>query len=356
MVRGTSEPYGDGGLIRRTQGGTLIVRRLGLSFAIMATLLAAPATWAASGACSGPAHDPLLSGGGAAPAAGTTATTFTFSVTYADTKGCAPLWVRVTVSGVGTFPMSGSGTSYDTGVAFIGGMLLPAGTHTYSFAASSGIGAGEKTTTLTSVTPSSVSVSPPPPPPTPNPTPIPIPIPTPVPTPVPTAVPTSQPSPTPLASASETSSPAPSAGTGASQDPNASAGGAAASQGQGQVPSASGNPAGGSGGFNKTEELGSFSVLLAGWATTTLGGIALFLYMAPRRRMPDQRAVAESSMAARLAAGLPLPPGLPLVPPARPERVASDEANIPRWLRPSVQAARQDQRGSRSRGRRFDGS
>jgi hypothetical protein len=332
---------------RSAQGeDNTIVRRLALSFAILATLLAVPATWAASGACSGPAHDPLLSGGGATPAAGTTATTFTFSVTYADTKGCAPLWVRVTVSGVGTFPMSGSGTSYDTGVTFIRGMLLPAGIHTYSFAASSGIGAGEKTTALTSVTPSSVSVSPPPPPPTPKPTPIP--------TPIPTAVPTSQPSPTPVASASETSSPAGSAGT--SQDPNASAGGAAASQGQGQVPGASGNPAGGSGGFNKKEELGSFSVLLAGWATATFGGIGLFLYLAPRRRMPNQRAVAEWTTAARLAAGLPSPPGPPLVPPARPERVASDEANIPRWLRPSVQAARQDQRGSRSRGRRFDGS
>ena len=94
-----------------------IVRRVALSLAILVNLLATTAAWGA-GSCSSQAHDPLLSAGSASPASGTTATVFTFTVTYADTKGCAPNWVRVTVAGVGVFPMTGSGTSYDTGVVF----------------------------------------------------------------------------------------------------------------------------------------------------------------------------------------------------------------------------------------------
>jgi hypothetical protein len=313
-----------------------IVRRLALSLAILGTLLAAPATWGASGACSGPAHDPLLSAGRAAPATGTTATVFTFSVSYSDTKGCAPLWVRVTISGVGTFPMSGSGTSYDTGVTFTAQMRLPVGSHTYSFAASSGIGNGQKTVTLTSVTPGTISVTAPPPPPTPVPTPKP----TAIPTPVPTSVPTPSASPSPSDSA--TGSPIASSGTGSSLGPSPSLAGGIAP---------SGEPSPEPGSFNKPEEMGSFAMILGGWAAATLGGVALFLYLAPRRRPPGQAAFADGQ--ARPGPREGQFPGAQPGASLRPDPVPADEANIPRWLRPSVQAARHEQRGSRP-GRRVD--
>src|SRR4029079_7442059 len=98
------------------------------------------ATMGASGACSGPAHDPILSAGSASPSSGTTATVFTFRVTYADTKGCAPLWVRVAIAGVGTFSMNGAGTTYDTGVTFTLARPLTQGTRAYSFSARIRIG------------------------------------------------------------------------------------------------------------------------------------------------------------------------------------------------------------------------
>jgi len=81
----------------RAQEAVAIVRRLALSLAIIVNLLATSAAWGAA-SCP-PSHEPQLSAGGATPASGTTATVFTFTVTYADTKGCAPNWVRVTVAG-----------------------------------------------------------------------------------------------------------------------------------------------------------------------------------------------------------------------------------------------------------------
>jgi hypothetical protein len=323
-----------------------IARRLALTLAIIATLLAAPATWGASGACSGPAHDPVLSAGAASPATGTTATTFTFSVTYADTKGCAPAWVRVTVVGAGTFSMNGAGTDYDTGVTFTRAMTLPAGTHAYSFAASSGIGSGLKTTTLTSVSPAAVTVTGPTPQPTPVPTPVPTPKPTPRPTSVPTPVPTSPPTPEPTPGASGSIvSPAASP-----SDGTASPSGAGASHGEGQAPGPSGDPPASPGSFWAPDGMSSLTLLLGAWATATVGGLALFLFLAPRRRQRHQPAYADAGPAEPAMASQPSrPPGeaevtASLVPP--------DEANLPRWLRPSVQAARHEERGSRGSGTR----
>ena len=321
-----------------------IVRRIALSLAIIATLLVASATRGASGACSAQAHDPVLSAGTASPATGTTSTVFTFAVTYLDTKGCAPLWVRVAIPGVGTFPMNGAGTTYDTGVTFTQGLTLPAGGLAFSFEASSGIGSGQKTTTLTSVSPPSITVIAPTPVPTPQPPPPPPP--TPLPTPQPTPVPT--PTETPTATPSESGSPGstvagPSGAAGTPSESGAS---------QDEAPGASGGPAASSGRLGGPDGIGPFVLLLGAWATATLAGLALFLFLAPRRRAPLRPTVAEAGPA-ELATDSPRPAAAADV---RSDLVPSDEAQLPRWLRPSVQAARHDQRGSRSGTRRLGDS
>jgi hypothetical protein len=305
----------------------------------------------------------LLSAGKATPGTGTTATVFIFSVIYSDTKDCRPNYVTVTINGVGTFPMTGSGTSYNTGVTFTWSLKLPAGTHTYSFAASSGTGTGKKTYTLKSVSPPSVvvTVAPTPTPePTPKPTPPPTPVPTPRPTPVPTTVPTPVPAPTTGATATPPSSPSPGSGSGsASHVPSPTdvaggvvspTGGPGASEVQGQAPGASGSEAGGEESFGRSDGMGSFALLLGAWATATAAGLAFFLVLAPRRRAPNQPAFADATPAAADAAA----PRPSVEPSMLATDVPPDEVNMPRWLRPSVQAARRGQRESRSGDRRFE--
>ena len=343
----------------RPRRARTIARRLALSFALIATLLVPAAAWAA-GSCPSPASSLSLTAGHAAPATGTTATTFTFSVTYADTKGCAPSWVRVAIVGAGTFLMNGGGSSYDTGVTFTFATLLPAGTHAYSFAASS----GTKTVGLTSVSPPSVTVTVPAtsPPPTPKPTPVPTPKPTPLPTPVPTAVPTSAPTDIPTAPTPAPPVGAPGAGSptygppapsGAVGGMGAPSGGPVASQAQGQAPGASGSEPGTPAAITSSGGMGSFPLLIGAWATATAGGLALFLILAPRRRKAIEPVLAEAG-----PTGGDSPPRAPR-PPAEAqilaEQVPPEEANIPRWLRPSVQAGRTSgQRGSRMNTRRLD--
>jgi hypothetical protein len=270
-------------------------------------------------------------------------------VTYADTKGCAPNWVRVTIAGVGVYPMSGSGTSYDTGVTFTRTMQLPVGTHAYSFAANSGDPGAQKTTALTSVSPPTVAVTAPPTPPPPEPTPRPTPRPTAVPTPRPTAVPTPMPTTIPSAIPSSAAAvPSPSIAAGS---PGASSPGAVASQDQGQAPGASPSDPGGAAGFVTTDRLGSFPLLMGAWITATAGGLALFLLLAPRRRTQGEPSLAVAGH------GLTTPEAEAAPDPAQAVQqsdvVPSNEVNIPRWLRPSVQAARQ---GTRSNTRRFEDS
>jgi hypothetical protein len=87
--------------------------------------------------------------------------------------------------------------------------------------------------------------------------------------------------------------------------------------------------------------MGSLSLLVGAWATATAGGLAFFLYLAPRRRR--QRQPAFAAAAGGDAAGASLASNRP---PAREHHsdLAPDEAKLPRWLRPSVQAARHDER------------
>jgi len=339
-----------------------IARRLALSLAILVNLLATAAAWGAA-SCP-PAHEPQLSAGTASPSTGTTATVFTFSVTYADTKGCAPNSVSVTVAGVGLFQMTGSGTSYDTGVVFSTATTLPVGTHTYSFRANSGDGGGRKTTALTAVAPPSVTVTvPATPPPTPMPTPVPTPKPTPVPTPKPTPVvtpaptiaPTSAPTPPGEATAAPQSTPATvpgNTGQGPSPSPgDGGVGGPAGSPppGESQVPApaASGSEGAAPAIVTQSERLDSFALVVSGWATATGGGLALFLFLATRRRRDEEEpAMAVAGVGADVTEEVAPPPPQPL---PQSTFVPPDEVGVPRWLRPSVRAARQSQLGRSQR-------
>ena len=99
--------------------------------------------------------------------------------------------------------------------------------------------------------------------------------------------------------------------------------------------------------------MGSFPLLIGAWATATAGGLALFLILAPRRRRPEEPVVAEAGpTGGEPPARAPRPPAEAQI---LAEQVPPEEANIPRWLRPSVQAGRTSgQRGARMNTRRLD--
>jgi hypothetical protein len=191
----------------------MIQRRRGLRFAFVTAILATIALWpgaVSAASCSGQSHDLALTSGAASPGSGSTATSFQFSVTYADNAGCAPTSIVVTVAGAGTFPLTFVSGDLTSGATFARVMTLPAGSHGYSFEAVSGSGAGERTVTLTAVTPGTVTVSSPTPKPTPAITPPPPPPPTPT-----ITQPPPPPSPTPAATPSpgESATPGPTAGS-----------------------------------------------------------------------------------------------------------------------------------------------
>lgn len=187
------------------------LRRLVAALAVLTVLFTLASrpnqTFAAS--CSGNSHAMTLSGGRATPGTGTTATNFTFSVTYTDNDACVPDRIVVVVVGVGTYALSYVSGGLQTGATFTRTMLLPAGRWAYRFEASSGSGAGHRNAKLTTVNPAKVVVSKPTAAPTPKPvvTPKPIvtpkPVSTPAPTPRRTATPTKPPS-SPRASTSPT--------------------------------------------------------------------------------------------------------------------------------------------------------
>jgi hypothetical protein len=238
--------------------------------------------------------------------------------------------------------MSTSGGNYVAGVTFTYRMKLPAGTHTYWFIATT----GSKTVLLTAVSPSSVTVtgSTPSPTPFPSPKPTPKPTPKPVATPKPTVSPTGTATPTSTPHATPVNKPAPQTPVPSAAGGVAGPSGGAASQPEDQAPGASGSQAGSPASFGDSGEFGQFPWLIGGWATATAGGLVLFLLLAQRRRQP---ALVEAD-----PAGLP-PPDAPLASTV-PQPVATaqvehpEEANMPRWLRPSVQAARHGQRVPRS--------
>jgi len=309
---------------RRSPGLGLIALAL-----VAASLLISAPVRAAS--CSGASHKVTLSSGSVTPGSGTTATLFTFSVVYTSNAGCAPASVQVTVDRVGTVTMTPAGTNYAAGVTFRRTMTLPAGTRPYSFRAVSGSGAGSETVVLTSVSPAVVTVVSP----TPAPTPVP---PPPPPPPPPTAPPPPPATPTPSLAASSSPSAAPS-GT--------QSGGIAVIP----SPPAAAGPGGSRPGSHPSTEAPRAAAILpalpgqnAGlgvWLVATLGGLGLFLILnRPTRQL-------ESSASPAGAAGQPRPldRAPPESTPRAPTRQARGEAQMARWLRPSVQAARYAQPG-----------
>ncbi len=331
------------------------------------------ATPVRAASCNGASHEMTLSRGAASPSSGTTATSIRFSAVYEDNAGCDPISITVTISGVGTFPLSAAGAGPSGGTSYERVMTLPVGVRTYYFTATSGSGKGEVTVQLTNVSPTQITITAPPPPPTPVPTPKPPP-PTPAPTPPPTVAPTpkppaaappSTPAPTPVPTAVP-ETPAPS-----EPEPEPSPSEPAATDEPSGQPSASPEPSEsddapivpGAGLLDPSRGTASGGSPLPDWLLpwmllgTVSGG--LFFVLARRRRHGGEETPTTVTMTAHATAAVsaeapvpavtPLPPMRELIPPVDPNllREADDdpgprpgEEDIPRWLRPSVREAR----------------
>lgn len=318
-----------------------LVARAGCGLLIPVLLLLLGSTPVAGApSCNAKSHTASLSGGGVTPGTGTTSTTFRFSVTYTDNSGCTPL-VRLSVVGAGTFAMHlGKGSTY------IADVVLPAGSYRYSFSAESGSGPGYLVVSLSKVSPSQVVVLAPTPSPTATPTA------TPPPTPKPTAAPTVAPpppasataavtpvvTPTPPATARATATagqtPAVTA-TGTATGTAAPTASASAAPSNRRTPRPTSTPAAAG---VVPDDAGSGrgpQPWLLAWTLGTAGGVILFFLLA--RRWTGAEAAAEPPAA-------PMTPAAAAEPPApavrQRELLADGEERLPRWLRPSVQAAR----------------
>lgn len=325
-------------------------RATATAVAVLTLALALPAV-ADAASCNGGGHTLSLAAGGVSPGTGTTSTSFTFSVTYRDSGNCAPTQIAVKINGLGTYPLSGSGSQYDAGVVFSRSMTIGTpGTYSYSFVASSGTGSGSKSVELLGVRPTSFQVtgSPPTPPPTPKPTPVPTPKPTPKPTPAPTTPPTPKPTPAPTAPPTPKPTPAPTAPPGSGSpatpppagSPSAEAtptGAPGGAPGDSSSPHASPPVSGGVIGppsGSDTDADGAGAIRIGTWAAVTGGGLMLFLMLARRRPEDDTGDLPDGGLQP-VHAG---PSGSTPAPP--PVSVPREEADMPRWLRPSVQAGR----------------
>jgi hypothetical protein len=301
----------------------------GLSALALLLAMTAGSTPAFAASCFGASHKATLTSEGVTPNSGDTSTLFKFKVRYSDNAGCLPASVTLGIPGVGNFAMAaqgGSGTSYQRETK------LPAGTFAYTYTAITGTGKGYEEVSLSSTT--SVTVSPPPPPPAPAATPKPTPAPA-VATPAPVAVVPATPQPTPVPpaavavtspSAAEASAPAPApASPRASSTPRAAARGAAGSP----------RPPADSPTLGASPDTLPLPWLVA-WLVATAGGLALFMAMGGGA-LPLATAGARQSDDDRPD---PEPPATGGPPSPRRRTQTADESQIPRWLRPSVQAAR----------------
>lgn len=354
-----------------------------LAVAAVVVILMLPTTSgsALAGNCNG-ATTPLLAGGRASTGSGMPSTTITFSVRFKDSGGCPPSKVEVVVAGLGRYAMTGGGTTFQAGVTYSVAMTLPAGSWAYSFAATNG--SGKRSVALTTVTPAAIVIVSPSPMPTAKPTPGPTPKPTPKPTPQPkpTAKPTMRPTPKPTANATpKATSRAPAASmpvatatpdpgvalpTPTASEPGQMAVGLPGDRG-GDGPDLGGGIDGppaapaaldGSSGPGPRIDPG-LGIPVAAWSLTTALGVILFAAFL-RRPMRRERAVVGADPAGASVAvwsAMSTLPSLGSNPAPTPGAIGGttpsdggasnpDEANLPRWLRPTLH----DQRQSRDRG------
>jgi hypothetical protein len=242
--------------------------------------------------CTG-THQIVLDRPSVTPTTGSSETSFTFAVRYRDTANCPPRKLAVQIPGIGTFDMKqGAGKTWRQGVNFARVLNLPPGTWEYTFVAVSGTGAGEQTVGLTAANPLVVSgpVTPPPGNPTASP-------------------PPGSSKPPGSATPAPGGSPAPGGfGSGDGRKPPS---GDEPSGFAFQIPAIFGGPMG---------------AVVGPWMVLTGIGVAIFWVFL--RRPPESR---RGSGAMARAGGMRLAgaPG------------AGEEGALPRWLRPSLQAARQ---------------
>jgi len=286
--------------------------------------LAGPVQPAAAFNCSQAKHQLTLSSGTVSPGSGQVSTVFRFSVRYTDNAGCAPTLAQLALPGIGTFPLAAGGSNWKSGETLALTISLPAGQWDYAFTVASGSDNGSRIVTFTAVKPAFVKVAAAPPPPTPQPTPRPTPRPTPKPVPKATPRPAA---PKPSAK-NPPSSPAPSAlasdstptGSGGSPEPSQLPAGYAGSPSATEIPAGAGLIGG-----TRPGQPGSPFVPIALVSLIALGGSSgLFVAAVRRRRRNHVTVVVEAP------ASLAIAPG---------DDPYSDE-HIPRWRRPSLQAAR----------------
>ena len=299
----------------------------------------------AAASCPGPQNTRLCNGT-VTPSSGTTSTTFTFSVTYQDVLARTPYYVRVSIDGGGYVDMAPSGpVDLANGTTFTYSTTLAAGTHTYAF-----IGGRPPPGTARSINnpdPASITVTAPTPKPTPKPTPRPTPRPTPKPTPRPTPRPKATPKPTPKPTRKPKATRAPVVGAGgAAASPS---GAAASSDGSAGASETYGEPGSIAAGFGTGSPGGGLPLMPIVFSLATLAGAGGLLFAVRRRPHPKP-----DSGGVLVTPPSPEPPRTWFRPESSatfsengPDPVLPEEANIPRWRRPSVQAARFSQSAPR---------
>ena len=174
--------------------------------AVIAAMVLVLALTLPAAAVTGPTKllDPAVS-----PTSATPTATISFGVTYRNREGSPPDYVRVVIDGV-AHEMTGTGTSWKSGVRFSYATKLPLGTHAISFEGR------DREKFVDTIAGASVVIAWPP-----------SPTPTPAPTPKPTPAPTTGPSETePPPSASPSSSPGSSDAPGPTDGPTAGSGAA----------------------------------------------------------------------------------------------------------------------------------
>jgi hypothetical protein len=264
---------------------------------------------ALAASCANKSHKLTLTNGTVSRGSGTTATSFRFSVRYTDNANCKPTQVSVTIPGVGLYPLTASGSAYTGGVTFSVSRRLPVGTWTYSFTAQSGSGSGSRLVTLRSVSPSRVVVT--------------AATATPAPAPKPTAKPTAKPKPPKPGVTPPSGRPVTPDG---SARPDGSGGPTRDESGGFFGPGPADGGSDGGGGFGLPPVFHAPAAAgFATWLFTTGGGLLLFAFLMRRQRYQPR------ALATQLASGLGAP--------GEADR-ATEEARMPRWRRPSVEAGR----------------